>query len=151
MQPVGAKQSCSLNLRSTHPKLLQAFLPQHRVLQLKEGTSQSELGALNTQSPNYKEPEREMASHPHVYMHTCRPAPHSPLDEQEDLLKSSVSPLPTTAGQIGHSSTRDRAEALTDHHLATSHIAFVVCCTLTHGAVKYEALERELEGLSWLE
>lgn len=39
-----AKQSCSFNLRSTSVKLLRAFLPQHQVLQSKEGKSQSVLG-----------------------------------------------------------------------------------------------------------
>lgn len=86
-----------------------------------------------------------------VCIRTCRSAPRSPLDEQEGLLKWSVSLLPAMAVQLGHSSMQGRAEARTDHHLATSDVAIRVilwsAVTVTHGAVTYKVLEGRYNGL----
>lgn len=69
-------------------KLLRAFLPQHQVLQFKEGKSQSVLGGCECAKTKLEETqERSDFSSSKALSASVLAAPHSPLDEQEGLLK----------------------------------------------------------------
>lgn len=124
VRPLSAKQLRSFNLRGTSLKLLQAFLPQHKVLRCNEGKNQcGRLWLRKDQTRRNPRKKRLLILQSLVCIHTCRLAPRCQSDKQEGLLKWSVSLLPTMAVQLGHSSIQGRAEAWTGHRLATSRIA----------------------------